>query len=302
MISDSRSLPPPPGRVALVTGGTDGLGRAVALALARRGHRVLIVGRSHQRAAAVLADLRKAGPHNAGVGAEPAFIRADLSLLTETHAMTRRVRTLTDRLDAIVCCAGVLTTIPSWTEEGHESAMALSYFSRVLTVRALLPLVRTSPAGRIVLVANAGKYRTPLDPSDLDYRNGRAGIAVAGRTQVANDLFAVELAERLSGGRVEVTCVYPGLARTNVLRNSRGLPAVARLLLRVGQQVVGRDPDEAAETPAALASAEHAGHNGRFLGPGLREIAVPARVADPMARVALWTATEAALTRSSYAG
>ncbi|HEU4425429.1 MAG TPA: SDR family NAD(P)-dependent oxidoreductase, partial [Pilimelia sp.] len=66
-------------RTAVVTGGTGGIGRAVAGELARRGYRVLIVGRSAARGAAVLAELDDAAP-----GAGHALVRADLSLLRET--------------------------------------------------------------------------------------------------------------------------------------------------------------------------------------------------------------------------
>ncbi|HEX8861743.1 MAG TPA: hypothetical protein VGC06_22105 [Actinomycetes bacterium] len=51
---------------------------------------------------------------------------------------------------------------------------------------------------------------------------------VAGRSQFANDLLAVELAERLRGTNVVVTCVYPGVVRTSVWRNARGLPPLVR--------------------------------------------------------------------------
>src|ERR671930_650041 len=66
-------------RTVVVTGGTGGIGRAVAMELARRGDRVLIVGRSADRGAAVLAALEEAGP-----GAGHALVRADLALLRET--------------------------------------------------------------------------------------------------------------------------------------------------------------------------------------------------------------------------
>src|SRR5919197_4471034 len=97
-------------RTVVVTGGTGGIGRAVAVELARRGDRVLIVGRSTDRGAAVLAALDQAGP-----GAGHALLRADLALLGDTARVADQVAGLTERLDAVVLCAGVLSTGEEWT-------------------------------------------------------------------------------------------------------------------------------------------------------------------------------------------
>ena len=107
----------------MVTGGTGGIGRAVALGLARGGDRVLFVGRSADRGARVLDELRRARP-----GADHAFLRADLSLLSDTARAADEVARRTDRLDAAVFCAGVLSTVPEWTEEGLERNFALRGF------------------------------------------------------------------------------------------------------------------------------------------------------------------------------
>ncbi len=80
-------------RTALVTGGTGGIGRAVAVELARRGHRVLIVGRDANAGRAVLAPLD-------GTGHE--MIPADLSLMRDTARLAAEVVARTDRLDAVV--------------------------------------------------------------------------------------------------------------------------------------------------------------------------------------------------------
>ncbi len=157
-------------RVSLVTGGTDGIGRAVALGLARGGDRVLFVGRSAEKGARVLAELREAGP-----GPDHAFIPADLSMLPETARVAEEVARLTDRLDAAVFCAGILSTVPEWTAEGLERNFVLNYLSRYLLARRLLPALTEAPSGRLVLVANAGMYGDTLDFGDLQHRKGRPG-------------------------------------------------------------------------------------------------------------------------------
>jgi len=276
------------GRVALVTGGTDGIGRAVAVQLARGGDRVLIVGRSRERGAQLLTALREARP-----GVDHAFIAADLSLLSETARVAEEVTRCTDRLDAVVCCAGILSTIPEWTAEGLERTFVLNYLSRYLLARRLLPALTAAPSGRLVFVSNAGKYGDTLDFGDLQHRRGKPGLHVSGRTQFANDLLATELADRLRGTRVEVTCVFPGVVNTGVFRNARGLPWVVRVIAPLLQRMVALSPEAAAETPVFLAQDPEAVETGGcFYGPGRRPRPVPERALRPARRGQLWAASE----------
>jgi NAD(P)-dependent dehydrogenase (short-subunit alcohol dehydrogenase family) len=275
-------------RVALVTGGTDGIGRAVALRLARGGDRVLFVGRDEARGQAVLAELQRIRPDLAH-----GFIRADLALLSETARVAEELRRRSDRLDALVCCAGILSTLPEWTSENLERNFVLNYLTRYLLVRRLLPLLHASPSGRVVLVSNAGKYGDTLDLDDLQHRRGRAGLAVSGRTQFANDLLATELAARVQGTRVAVSCVFPGVAKTNVFRNARGVPRVLRAIAGLMQRLFGISAEVAADTPSWLAQHPTAAeHNGRFYGPRRKQLAVPARALREDRRSGLWTTSE----------
>jgi NAD(P)-dependent dehydrogenase (short-subunit alcohol dehydrogenase family) len=276
------------GRVALVTGGTDGIGRAVALELAQGGDRVLFVGRNAERGAAVLAALQAIAPD-----AEHMFLQADLSLLSETARLAEQVASHTQRLDAIVFCAGILSTVPEWTTEDLERNFVLNYLTRYLLARRLLPLLTRARSGRLVLVANAGRYGDTLNFADLQHRAGKPGLKVAGRTQFANDLLAVELAERLRDTRVEVTCVFPGVVRTDVFRNARGLPAIVRMIAPMLQRLMAISPEAAAQTPAYLAQNEQAlGTGGKFFGPRIKELPVPERAQRPERRRALWDASE----------
>ncbi len=275
-------------RVALVTGGTGGIGRAVALQLARGGDRVLFVGRSAERGARVLAALREARP-----GLDHVFLPADLSLLAETARVADEVARHTELLDAAIFCARVLSTVPEWTAEGLERNFVLNYLTRYLLARRVLPALTWAPSGRLVLVANAGLYGDSLDFADLQHRRGKPGLRVAGRTQFANDLLATELAARLRGTRVEVTCVFPGITDTAVFRNARGLPRIVRALAPVLQRLLASPPDVATQTPVFLAQdARATGTGGHFYGPRRKRRPVPARARQPERRGGLWAASE----------
>lgn len=237
----------------MVTGST-GIGGAVAAAL---GERAVTIGRGGQ-------------------------IRADLSLLGETARAAGEVVARGRPLDAIVCCAGVFALRAARTAEGLERAYVLNYLSRFLLVRRLLPVLR--PDGRVVLVANAGKYRdTPGEP--------RWGLRVSGRTQFANDLFAVELAERRP--ELAVSCVFPGLVSTRVFRDAYGVPGPLRRVMDALQRRVGADPAEAAATPVELATGVRRASG--FYGPACAPIPVPRRVRDGRRR-ALWARSEELVT------
>jgi len=275
-------------RVALVTGGTGGIGRAVALELARGGDRVLFVGRSAERGEQVLVALREERP-----GVDHAFIRADLSLLADTARVADEVARRTDRLDAAVFCAGILSTVPEWTVEELERNFVLNYLTRYLLSRRLLPALTRAPSGRLVLVSNAGKYGDTLDLDDLQHRRGKPGLRVAGRTQFANDLLATELAARVRGTPVEVTCVFPGMVKTDVFRNSRGLPWIVRALASAVQRWIALSPAAAARTPVFLAQdVQASGTGGQFYGPRRKQLRIPARAQRADRRDALWTASE----------
>ena len=274
-------------RVALVTGGTHGIGRAVALELARGGDRVLLAGRSAERGAQVVAALGHMRPRT-----NHSFIHADLSLLADAARVAAEVKRNAGRLDAAVFCAGRLSLIPEWTAEQLERTFVLNYLSRYLLARLLLPLFADAPSGRLVLVANANRYGGKLDFDDLQHRRGKPGLNVVGRTQLANELLAVELAERLRATCVEVTYTLPGPIRKGAFRNPHGLPPVVRLSAPVLQCLVAIAP-EAARTPVFLAQDPRAaGTGGRFYGHDLEPHPVPPWAQRVEWRHRLWAASE----------
>ena len=171
---------------------------------------------------------------------------------------------------------------------------ALNYLSRFLLVRRLEPLLTAVALGRVVLVANAGGLPRPSRPRRpaLPARTARVCGSRA-RTQFANDLLAVELAERYRGTSVAATCVFPGVVRTDVFRNGVGVPRPLAAVLAAVAARVGLPPAEAAETPVWLAdSADAAAVSASFFGPRRAVRRIPDRARRPERRRALWDVSE----------
>ena len=279
-------------RVAVVTGATDGIGRAVAVRLATHGFRVLAVGRNPELGASLLAQLAASGP-SVPYATPHRFLRADLASMAGTAALADTVAGEADRVDALVCCAGIFALRPEWTDEGFERTFALNYLSRFLLLRRLEPSLRRTPSGRVVLVANAGRYRDRLDLDDPHYGRGRPGMRVSARTQFANDLLAAELAERYRGSSVAATCVFPGVVRTDVFRHGVGVPRPLAAVMGAVARRVGLTPEAAADTPAWLVdSAETRQVSESFFGPNRSVRRIPDRVRRPDRRQQLWAVSE----------
>jgi NAD(P)-dependent dehydrogenase (short-subunit alcohol dehydrogenase family) len=156
-------LRPVQGQTILVTGATDGLGRALALDLARRGATVLLHGRSDARLSDAVRGIREATG-----SAHLRTYRADFSSLDEVRRLAERVLAAEEWLDVLVNNAGIGAG-PSGTPrqesaDGYELRFAVNYLAPFLLTNALLPLQRRS-APAWVNVASAGQV--PLDFGDL---------------------------------------------------------------------------------------------------------------------------------------
>lgn len=195
------------GKVALVTGGSRGLGFLLAEELLRQGCRVAICGRDGdtlERARTEL--LRRAGEREDQPGAGPADVLAipcDVADPAATEAMVARVVARFGSLDVLVNNAGVIQVAPLETlrQEDFEKAMAIIYGGTVNTTLAALPHLRLA-RGRIANITSiGGKVAVPhLLPYDA------AKFATVG--------FSEGLRSELAGSGVSVTTVVPGLMRT----------------------------------------------------------------------------------------
>src|SRR5437660_6422983 len=141
-------------RVILVTGATDGLGRAVAADLATRGATILLHGRDEGRGRAALQEVRQATGND-----RLEWYRADLSSLAQVRGLAEQVGRDHRRLDALVNNAGIGTTVPGGesrqvSSDGFELRFAVNYLAGYLLTRLLLPLVRASAPARIVNVSS----------------------------------------------------------------------------------------------------------------------------------------------------
>jgi NAD(P)-dependent dehydrogenase (short-subunit alcohol dehydrogenase family) len=219
------------GRTVLVTGATDGLGRALALDLARRGATVLVHGRSLERVGRTVAEIRDVAT------APPRGYLADFSSLADVRALAEDILDQEERLDVLVNNAGIGATVPGGparqvSQDGWELRFAVNYLAPYLLTRLLLPLVRKAPA-RIVNVSSAGQ--APLDPDNVMLHTGYSGRRAYCQSKLAQIMFTIDLGAHLAGHDVTVNALHPAtymptkIVEAPLSPLSAGVTATARL-------------------------------------------------------------------------
>jgi NAD(P)-dependent dehydrogenase (short-subunit alcohol dehydrogenase family) len=234
-------------RVALITGATCGLGRAVALALAERGMHVLVHGRDSKRARDVAAQIQATG------GTVDTYL-ADLDSLHQIRALAQRVSSDHPAIHLLINNAGIGPGRPpyrkrSLSADGHELRFAVNYLAAVLLTRRLLPSLNSGAPARIVNVASAGQ--APIDFADLRLEHHYTGTKAYYRSKFALVAFTFDLAGELADTAITVNCLHPAtLMNTHMVRQAwvppissiaTGVRAVMNLAVdTTGAAVTGR--------------------------------------------------------------
>lgn len=207
------------GKICLITGATDGVGKVTAITLAQAGATVIGVGRNPQKIKATLAE---AGSTTGSLE----FMTADLSSQAEVRNLADEFKRKYDRLHVLVNNAGALFTSYRETVDGIEMTFALNHLSYFLLTNLLLDTIRASAPARIINVASNAHEGNTIDFEDLQLKRGYREWTAYGASKLANILFTYELARRLQGTGVTVNAVHPGFVNTNFQRaaglNMRG--------------------------------------------------------------------------------
>lgn len=186
------------GRTALVTGGTSGIGRAVATQLAQRGAHVIVSGRDHARGEQAVRDIRS-------TGGTADFLAADLAEPGSVRTLAKAaVATGGGHVDVLVNNAGAFPFAPTAqvTETDFDTTFAVNVKAPFYLVAELAPLMAERGGGAIVNVTT------------MVASFGQAGMPLYGSTKAALQLLTKSWAAEFGPAGVRVNAVSPGPTRT----------------------------------------------------------------------------------------
>ncbi len=267
-------------KTILITGATDGIGRATALSLARRGAQVVVHGRNPDKVAEVCAAVRAAAPDEAA----PQGLVADISTLDGVRELAQAVRRSQHKLDVLINNAGVFMKERQITDDGFEVTFAVNHLATFLLTELLLPLLRASAPARVLTVSSVAHTRGQIHWDDLNLeRNWDSsdggpplpGYPAYAQSKLANVLFSNALARRVEGDEITSNSLHPGTISTKLLHEGFGMG--------------GASTDTGAETSVYLAlSPEVEGLTGRYFS-NSQEVEAAPLARDEAAQERLWT-------------
>jgi NAD(P)-dependent dehydrogenase (short-subunit alcohol dehydrogenase family) len=262
-------------RTILITGATDGLGRALAERLASDGAELVLHGRRPD----ALADIARTIATRSG--RQPRTVLADFADLDQVRAMAAEVRDSVDNLDVLVNNAGIGAAQPdsttrSTTPGGVELRFGVNYLASALLTLELLPLLRRRAPARIVNVASIGQH--PLDFDDLMLEHGYSGTRAYAQSKLAMIMFGFEPADRLPNDAVTVNSLHPATYMPTKM-----------VLDSIGHSIDTLETGVAA-THRLVTDPSLEGITGRFYD-RQREAGANDQAYDPAARAQLWATT-----------
>ncbi len=286
------------GKVAIVTGGSGGLGEETARALAEKGARVILTARDRAKGEAAVKGIRSS-TGNANVDME----ELELASLESVRGFARRVLAKHQRLHILINNAGVMACPHGKTADGYELQFGTNHVGHFLLTCLLAPALRAGAPSRVVSVSSRGHHASPVVFEDIHFERRAYDKWLAyGQSKTANVLFAVELDRRLGGAGVRAYALHPGVIATELARHM--VPEdieVLRKRMPSGELRFKSIPAGAATSVYAATAPELEGKGGLYLEDchiaaindvenardGVRSYAL-----DPQQARQLWTVSE----------
>nr|XP_040142856.1 dehydrogenase/reductase SDR family member on chromosome X [Ictidomys tridecemlineatus] len=253
-----------PDRVAIVTGGTDGIGYATTKYLARLGMHVIIAGNNDAKAQEVIRKIREET-----LNSKVEFLYCDLGSMTSIRQFVHKFKMRNVPLHVLVNNAGVMMVPQRQTKDGFEEHLGVNYLGHFLLTNLLLDTLKDSGSpgccARVVTVSSATHYVGELNLDDLQGSRGcYSPHGAYAQSKLALVLFTYRLQRLLAaqGSHVTANVVDPGVVNTDLYRH---VFWGTRLVKRVLGWLLFKTPEEGAWTTIyAAVTPELEGVGGRY--------------------------------------
>jgi NAD(P)-dependent dehydrogenase (short-subunit alcohol dehydrogenase family) len=208
------------GKTCLITGSTSGIGKQIAIGLAKLNGNVVLVGRKRDRCEATVEEIRRNVSSNTNKY-RISYLLADLSSQASIHQLAKEFLSSHERLDILVNNAGVFFHKRFTTVDGLEYTFAVNHLAPFLLTNLLFERIKSSTPSRIITTSSVAHMGARINFDDLQFERRRySGVKAYSQSKLANILFTKELSRRSRGSGVTSNCFHPGGVRTNLVQTS----------------------------------------------------------------------------------
>ena len=241
------------GKTVVVTGASDGIGKAAVRAFVDAGASVMMIGRNEAKTAAAASRIMSESGRRAIT-----WEIADLSRQDAVRDLAHRLRSRVPTIDILVNNAGAMFLERALTAEQIERTFALNhlhYFTlTLLLLNQLAAAANPDAPARIINVSSRAHRAARLDLDDLQLVHGYGGWRAYSNSKLCNILFTAALARRMNPSRIVAHAMHPGVVSTRFASNN----GMRGRLLRQVMDWFSVTPEQGADTIVWLASADSA--------------------------------------------
>ena len=201
------------GKTVGITGGNAGIGKATAIALAKKGADILITSRSEAKAKAAVEEIKSVSKND-----NVDFVLINLVDQESVKKAAEEIKAKCPKIDVLINNAGCYLSDLELSPQGIEGQFATNHIGHFLLTNLILENVKAAGNARIINLASiAHKSTRELNFDDLNYEKEEyGGWKSYSRSKFCNILFTKELAKRLEGTGITVNAVHPGGVRTEI--------------------------------------------------------------------------------------
>ena len=198
-------------KTILITGATDGIGRATAQILSEAGHKIIVHVRTEEKGKKVVNEIhRKTGNNSAD------YVVADFTSLPQIAEMVSDIKSRYLEIDALINNAGVYRESRNILSNGLEETFMVNHLAHFFLTLQLLPLLQKSKNARIINVSSM-IHAVNLDLENLQGEKYYSGSDAYAKSKLCNLLFTSQLAKNLKLSNIAVNAIHPGVIQTKLL-------------------------------------------------------------------------------------
>ncbi|ESK37320.1 hypothetical protein P256_02375 [Acinetobacter nectaris CIP 110549] len=274
------------GKIILITGATNGIGRAATIEFARRGASLVLIGRDKEKTENTINEIRRITGNF-----KLDYILCDLTHLADVRRAAEDFKSKYQRLDILINNAGATFKKPKLGPDGYEITFALNHLAYFQMTTALLDIIKKTPYARIVNTSSSMQARGNLDLKLTPYDTSVSGPKAYGTSKLANILFTRELQRKLNGTTAIANCFEPGMVNTSFGAFGTDQGCFVNLIYKLAKPFA-ITPEKGADSLIWLATSKEAEQmKGQYISK--RKATTPSRQAlDNKLAVDLWTLSE----------